>query len=362
MALFSDETPETIQARILGRADTELQTREGSYTYDMTAPVSFELWRVLMTLDELISAFYVDEYSGDYLDAHADLIGLARRVGTKAAAVMRFTGRSGVTIPAGTAFFSESGLEFDLVYDVTLSGGTGTGYVRAAAVGDEYNVEAGEIDQILRTIAGLESYTNDAATGGTDPESDAALFERIDEKRKYPATSGNEAHYRQWAMACNGVGECRVDRLWDGPGTVRVVIVGYDMDPVDDTVVTACAEYIETQRPVGAEVTVVSASGLAISVTATVTIGPEVALADVQAAFVSKLDTYLHSVVSAAFQALRSDKNAPKTCTVYYNRIAALLMDVDGVADYQDLLVNGGTETIVTDEISVPVLGEVTLS
>jgi uncharacterized phage protein gp47/JayE len=221
---------------------------------------------------------------------------------------------------------------------------------------------AGDIDQILRTVAGLESYITDAATGGTDPESDAALYERIDEKRKYPATSGNEAHYRQWALACDGVGECRVDKLWDGPGTVRVVIVGYDMDPVDDTVVARCADYIETQRPVGAAVTVASAAGLAISVTATVVIGSEVALADVQAAFVSKLDTYLHSVVSAAFQAQREDKNAAKTCTVYYNRIAALLMDVDGVTDYRELLVNGGTETIVTDEISVPVLGEVSLA
>ena len=81
MSPFDDLTPEIILERILSRIDTDLQTREGSYAYDQAAPIAFEIWRTLMTLDELVDAFYVNANSGKYLDAHAALFGLERREG-----------------------------------------------------------------------------------------------------------------------------------------------------------------------------------------------------------------------------------------------------------------------------------------
>lgn len=349
MPLFEDQTPEVIRDRILSGMGTELQTREGSYAYNMASPIAFEIWRMLMTLDELVYAFYVTPESGPWLDKSADLLALTRRVGMKAAAAIHFTGRDGVTIPAGTQFFTADGLEFLLVYEVTLADGTGTGYLQAATVGDSYNVNAGEITQIMRNISGLESWTHERAVGGTDPESDASLFERIDFRRKKPATSGNENHYIGWARECDGVGAAKVQRLWDGPGTVRVVIVGDDGRPVDEAVIANCAAYIETQRPVGAEVTVVSAVGTPINVSASVildgTATPETVCAD----FVSKLDTYL---LSLGFE----------ETVVHYTRIGALLSSVGGIIDYTDLLVNGGTDNVAIDGISVPLSGEVTLT
>lgn len=357
MPIFEAQTPEIIRNRILSRMESDMQTREGSYSFDMAAPVSFELWRVLMTLDELLDAFYVNKNSGLYLDKTADLLSMSRREGTKAVATMKFTGRNGVTIPSGTVFFTASGLEFNLVYDVVLAEGVGTGYVQAARVGDTYNVDAGEIDQILRNISGLETYTNGAAQGGTDSESDAALFERIDARRKKPGTSGNEAHYREWALECDGVGEVKVTGLWDGPGTVRVLLVDYDWRPVDDAVVDACAAYIQTKRPVGADVTVLSAVGTEISVTADVTLDSGTTVADVQAAFVSNLDTYLQDLANEYFRA-----KSVVPYTLRYNKVVSLLMEIDGVIDFTSLTINGGMVNVTIDATAVPVPGEVTLT
>lgn len=349
MPLFEDQTPEIIRSRILSRMESNLQTREGSYTSDMVSPVAFELWRVCMTLDEFISAFYVDENSGKYLDMHAELLGLARRQGTKASAVINFTGRDGATIPAGTSFFTASGLEFALSDDVVLVDGAGTGTLTASQVGDEYNVDPGEVDRILRNISGLDSFYNDSASGGTDQESDASLYARIVARRKEPPTSGNESHYKEWALSCNGVGDARVTPLWNGPGTVLVIILGYDKHPVDDVVTGACADYIETKRPVGACVTVMSAAATGISVSATVTLDANMSFAAVRAAFVSKLDTYLQSLAFVQY-------------VVHINQIGALLLSVDGVIDYADLTVNGGKSNVEIDSTAVPVIGEVTLS
>ncbi|HIT31690.1 MAG TPA: baseplate J/gp47 family protein [Candidatus Enterenecus stercoripullorum] len=357
MPIFENETPETIKTRILERMSTELQTREGSYTNDMVSPMSFEIWRWCMTMDELITAFYVDENSGKYLDDHATLLGLARKVGTRAYATIHFTGRDGTIVPAGTVFLAPTGLEYSLVYDVTLADGEGEGYLQAGAVGDAYNAEAGEITQILRNISGLTSWNNEAAQGGTDPESDADLFARIDRRRKDPGTSGNEAHYREWALECDGVGACKVTKLWNGPGTVRVLLAGYDRQPVDEDVVQACYDYIEEyRRPIGADVTVVSATGTAINIAAKLVLKNGAALPDVKTMFAVKLDTYLQELASEYFQA-----SATYPYTLYYNRIAALLMAVEGVQDYSTLLVNGGTSNITIGETAVPVMGTVTL-
>lgn len=356
MPMFEDQTPETIRSRVLARMETDLQTREGSYSYDMASPLCFELWRVLMTMGELISAFYVDEHSGMYLDKHAELLGLTRRQGVKATAVINFTGRDGTEVPAGTSFFTAGGLEYILTESVTIEDGVATGTVAAAAVGDAYNTDPGEICQILRNISGLESYIGEAASGGADAESDAALFARIVYRRTYPSTSGNESHYIEWALSAEGIGAVKVTKLWNGPGTVRVLVVGYDYEPVEDEIVSACAGYIETQRPVGAEVTVVSAAAAPITVTASVVIDASTTVESVQTKFKTALAEYLASIIETYFAS-----REVYDCTVYYNRIAALLMDIDGVVDYSELLVNGGTENILIAGTSVPVVGEVTL-
>ena len=349
MPIFEQETPETIRARILGRMETELQTREGSYTCDLASPISFELWRWCMTLDELVTAFYVDENSGVYLDKHAALLALARKAGTLARAPLHLTGRDGTLVPAGTVFLTPEGLSYSLTEAVILSGGQGDGYLEAQAVGEAYNAGEGEISRILRSVAGLDSWHNGPAQGGADPESDSELFLRIDQRRKDPGTRGNAAHYREWALACDGVGACKVTGLWNGPGTVRVLLAGYDRQPVDADVVERCSAYIQARRPVGADVTVVSASGTAVDITARPVLEDGAELAAVQDAFIAKADAYLRELAFVEY-------------TVVYTRIAALLMEVEGVADYEDLLVNGGTENLSLPETAVPVLGEVALS
>lgn len=348
MSLFSDVTPEVILERMLSRMDTDLQTREGSYAYDQAAPIAQEFWRVLMTLDELIEAFYVTPKSGGYLDEHAKLFSLARRTGSKATATLALKGHGGTVVPAGTVFYAGE-LGFELLDDVVIQDETAEGLVQATQVGAKYNVAAGSINQVLRTISGLRSFSSSAAEGGSDPESDGALFARLDEKRKRPPTSGNPAHYKEWALSVDGVGIARVTPVWMGPGTVLVLIAGHDRHPVDSAIVSACAAYIETQRPVGAAVTVRSAKAVEVDVSAQVVLESGASLATVKQAFEAKLDAYLAGLAMEAF-------------TVYWTKVGAILQSIDGVVDYTGLTLNGAAVNLELDSDGVPVLGEVTLT
>lgn len=349
MPLFEHETPETILERILSRMDTDLQTREGSYAYDQAAPLSIEIWRALMTLDELVEAFYINEDSGKYLDAHGDIFNLTRKGGSRAQAEVVFSGRDGLAIPAGTAFFTKDGLEFDLLEDAEIKDGEGAGVLQAAEAGAKYNVPAGDVCQMLRTISGLASFAVGGAEGGANPESDKALFRRIDDRRKHPPASGNPSYYRELALEVEGVGDAKVERVWAGPGTCRVLLADHDHGPVEQQVVDAVAAHIEPRRIVGAEVTVASVTSAEINVSVHLVLDGSTTSVQAKAALVSALGAYLRELAFEEY-------------VVYVNEVGARIMAIDGVVDYSGLTLNGGTENITIAADAVPVPGEVVVT
>lgn len=216
-------------------------------------------------------------------------------------------------------------------------------------MGGAYNVEAGELSQMAATLPGLSSWTNGPAAGGTDPESDGALYERIHAYLSRPATSGNAYHYEQWALEVAGVGAARVFPLWNGAGTVKVVLVDGGMEPASAEIVAAVQAHIEANRPIGATVTVAAAAPLSINVTAAVTLDGSAPLSQVKTEFEAALDAYL---MELAFSA----------STLRYNQVAYLLLSIQGVSDFTALTINGGTGNVSIGDEQVPVKGTVTLT
>lgn len=349
--MFEDRTPENIHAEILAGMGDKVQTREGSFAAEMTGPVAVEIAKAYGAIRAMLPAFYVDEDSGGFIDLAANPNGITRKQGTKAKAVIHLTGRAQMTISAGTVFLTEDGLEFALDEDVTIgANGQGEGTVTAAEIGDAYNVPEGALTQMVMTLTGLTAWTSGAATGGTDQESDRDLVGRFYDSLRKPATSGNRYHYEKWALEVDGVGAAKVFPKWNGPGTVKVLLIGPNRRSVDQSVVTAVANHIEEERPIGPKyITVESAGEVAINVTATLTLNGSVSLADIQTRYKAKLEEYLQSVAFESY-------------TVLFNRIAFLLMDVGGVTDYTSLTVNGGTSNVGIQEDKVPVIGTVTLT
>lgn len=342
------KTPESIKAEILAELSL-VDIREGSYTNDMVSAVALEIWKYYDGMRALLPMIYVDETSGEYIDKKAGYYGIVRKSGTKAFATMHFTGTNGTIIPKGTVFLTADGLEYETAESVTIAAGIASVTVNATEVGESYNVAAGTITQQIVSTSGLTSINNDAAIGGTDPESDASLVERLYIYLRKPATSGNIYHYEQWALEVDGVGGVKVVPLWDGAGTVKVLIVGPDKAPVDNAVVTQCTEHIELYRPIGATVTIISAEGLAINVEAEITIESTTTTVAVQAAFESSLAAYLQSIAFDKYE-------------IVYNRIAFMLLDIEGVIDYTSLTVNGGTINITIEDDQVPVVGTAVIS
>ena len=125
------------------------------------------------------------------------------------------------------------------------------------------NIIAGNIKSFPVTLSGITAVTNtEAMTGGYDAETDDELRLRYLKKVSTPGTSGNKYHYMNWAMEIVGVGDVRVLPLWNGNGTVKVVIINANKGSADANLINEVEAYIEENRPIGANVTVVSATPL----------------------------------------------------------------------------------------------------
>lgn len=347
--MYEALTVEDIKDDILSNISIDIDTREGSFINDMISAAAVKIWKTYQSLDAIIPIAFVDETSGEYIDKRCNEYGITRKTGTKATTILTLTGTDGTIIPQGKVFMSSDGLEFISDKNAIITDGTAEIEATAAEIGEEYNISAGTIIRQFVNLSGLISVTNLAATGGTNQETDAALVKRFYEYLQKPATSGNVGHYKKWALEVDGVGNAKVTPLWNGPGTVKVLIVGNNNQPVEPTIVINCKEHIDENRPIGADITVESAEGFEISVEAIVTIDGSTTVDTVRDTFIKDLDDYLRSRAFSSY-------------TVVYNRIAYMLLGIEGVVDYTMLTINDVTENIIIGEEQVPTVGTVVIS
>lgn len=249
-----------------------------------------------------------------------------------------------------------------LLSAVTIgAAGTALGELEAAEVGSAYNIQPDSLTQMYVNLTGLERYENSQGEGGTDRESDLALYTRIDEARKRPDTSGNGWDYRSWALEVPGVGEAKVVELPQGPGTVGVTVIDSNYQTAAEEILEAVRANIQAKRPVGPAVTVDTAGEVEITVSAGVTVSGTTPGA-VQAELESRLKDYLAQLVRGKYQKIYYGPEEDGPYSLIYNRVLALLLSIEGVENFSALTVNGTTADVMLQADQVPVLKEVSVT
>ncbi|HHV75530.1 MAG TPA: baseplate J/gp47 family protein [Thermoanaerobacterium sp.] len=348
--MFEEQTYDAILQRLLNNVSADVDKSEGSFIYDALAPAALELAQAYVQLDNILQVVFAQTSYGEWLDKRAAEFGIYRKTGTKATGQVKFSGTDGTVIPSGTIVQTEAGLQYQTKADATISGGQAIADIEAVEIGSQYNVPANTITILPVSIVGVTSVTNESpTTGGTNDEDDTSLLNRLLIKVQLPVTSGNVNHYKLWALDVAGVGDVKVFPLWNGAGTVKVVVIDSNKQPANTDIVNAVASYIEENRPIGASVTVESAQALNIDISATIVRDTNYTLEQVTANVSSKITAYLQSI-------------AFKQNIVSYAWIGSLLLESTGVLDYSNLTINGGTSNITIGDEQVAVLGTVTLN
>jgi len=338
MSLFSAYTYDAIMADMLSRVTSDVDKRQSSVVYAAIAPCAYKLAEYYVQLDNFIDLVSGDTAVGEYLDRVVADYGITRKAATYA--VRQVTTSEAVDIGSRWAID-------DIVYSITALISTNVYSATCETAGTTGNTYSGTLSNIDNT-SDATATIGDIITSGTDEETDDNLRTRFYEQIQSPATSGNSAHYKQWALSVSGVGGAKVFPLWNGNGTVKILVVDSNME-IDTGLPATVAAYIETVRPIGATVTVASPEGLAIGITANVVLDGSQTLAAVQTAFITDVTEYLQDEVFTTY-------------SVSYAKIGSLLLSTAGVSDYNTLLVNSGTANITIPDADIPIVGTITLT
>lgn len=331
---------------MLDRVSNAYDKLVGSFFYDLLFPPSVELERIDAENLAMLDRGMADTATGEDLDRVAGEIGLTRKAGSYATVILRFTGPDGTLIPAGTVARSDAA-DYRTSVDGIIKGGYTDIPAVCTTLGRIGNAAAEAVTRI--DLSGI-TVTNPAPiTNGTDPETDDELRARYYFEVQHPPGSGNPYDYVRWAMEVDGCRAAKCIPLWNGNGTVKVIIIGQSGE-TPDSLREAVAAHIEAVRPVGADVTVVGATPVLINVAVKLLYSDGFTADEMQTAAIEAIAAYLDSV---AFQGK----------AISYAHIGARLLKITGVYDYDPdtLTVNGDTENIVIAADEIAMVGSVTI-
>ncbi len=337
---------------------------EGTIPYDFLKPVSLEFYYAYQFIQALYYALWVEYAEGENLDLAVSVAGIERKLATKAQLTLpqlKFVGIPNSEIRAGTRFMTEgiSPLFFVVPETVVLdSNGVGFGLLEAEQAGAAWKITAGTTLLPVNTINGLQSVELlGNLEGGTDDESDEELRNRYWQKVRRRATSGNAAHYIEWALEVPGVAAARVFENVDGPNTVRVVLLGQNGTSPDSTIVENARRHILSQRPLGPGddgIFVMAALPKVFNFYSKVRLLKNYSMEEVTAAYKKALQSYFTEL-------LEYDDVEMASRTIIRTKTGALLHSVSGVEDYDELTINGEMTNQTIDSFEIPVVGTVTL-
>lgn len=328
----------------------DVDKREGSIVYDMLAPTAHRWELVGFALDAVLQSGFIETASGEYIDKRANEQGLTRKQAERAKGIVTVTGTAKTVIPQGFKFSTEDGLEFLADENTTISEiGTVNVTCTSAIAGTIYNVSANKITLFEDTPLEITAVNNaQPFIGGINRETDKELKERYLAKVQNPVGSGNIYHYQEWALSVAGTTRAKVFPLWDGNGTVKVVVTGQNGRAPSEEILTAIRAAIAENAPIGATVTVSPVEEIPLTVSAKIELLNGATIEDVQTAVQKAIDNYITEAIAEG--------------VVRVNRIGEAILSVDNVADYESILLNGsGANVPLTLEQSL-YLSEVTLT
>lgn len=275
------------------------------------------------------------------------LRGISHRPATFAVGELTLTGSD--TVTEGDIFATKGGLQFKALEtkEITESGTVKAECLIAGTIG---NVPVSQITEFVSYKGNFTAVTNVAAfSSGYVEETKDELWQRYIDDVANPVTSGNNSHYRKWALDIAGVGKVKIKPLWNGDNTVKVIIIGNDGLTASESLVSAVQNYIDPfeiingvkvgwgcgngQAPIGAYCTVAAATEKNLTISVKIIFANGINKDTVKAEIAKNIKSYLKEI---AFE-----QNY-----VSVAKIGNAIIDTDGVLDYSQLTVNGGISNI----------------
>lgn len=341
------EDEKIIHDRMMTNISNDYDKSKGNFVYDVTKPVAVEFAGQQKKIAAVQEKLDVEKLTDDELTRFVfQRTGISRKPATQATTTVIVSGTAGTLAKVGELVGTDTILYTVLEEAVLNESGFAHVRVQCNEFGQIGNVPANTIINFPASINGLVNvYNPDAVVDGYDEETDYDLRQRYYDKLQRPGKAGNKYQYREWALEVTGVGDAKVFPRYNGPLTMKVVVIDANKLPATSELIEDVKTHIEIEMPFGVEdLLVISAEALLINLSVALTLMPGYTEEVVKTNIKKNITTHLKEI-------------AFKTSFVSYAKVGALIIDSDGVLDYQNLLINGSTANVVIPDDGVPVMG-----
>lgn len=358
--MYEDQTFEKILQRSLERVGVDVDKREGSLIMNTIAPVSAEHANIYILLDGIISDGFADTASREYLIRRCKERGIEPQAATYAV----LKGKFNMEIPIGSRFNLDE-LNYAAIEFIESATEDGTLFyyyqMKCETVGTEGNKFFGELSSIDYINKDLEGSLVELLIPAEDDEDTEILRKRYFASFSSNPFGGNKQDYKDKTNALDGVGGTVVVPIWNGGGTVKLIIINSDFGAASATLVKSVQEAIDPDpkgtgsgiAPIGHTVTVVSADIFTVNVSCTLTLLEGYAL--------STIKKKVQEVLEAYFLEMRKVwENGG--LIVRISQIENRILGIDGVIDVLNTTINGNTSNITLEQSEIPLLGTLEVS
>ena len=349
--MYESLTFDVLLKRMLDRVSNSLDKREGSIIYDATAPAANELQNAYINLDIMIDEAYADTASRYYLIKRAAERGLLPYSATKAIVKGEFN----IDVPIGARFSLE-----DFNYIVREKVSQGVFQLECEQEGTKPNSYLGTLIPI-EYIEGLtKAVITEILIPGEDEEDTEHFRQRYFDSLDSQAFGGNQRDYKEKTEAIAGVGSVKVYPVWNGGGTIKLVITNSENKKPTPTLVEQVQTAIDPVQnqgqglgiaPIGHVVTVQGVMETAVNITTNITYQEDWNW--------FAIEGYVNAAIDRYFADLNAQWADEEHIIVRISQIESALLGVTGVLDIAGTALNGAEQNLVIDSDSIPVRGTV---
>lgn len=359
---------------MLDQVPNDIDKREGSIIFDALAPAAMVSAQQSLSLANIIRETYIKTAQGEFLDYRAAEHGTLRYLATNAEVKAKFNNDDGnpINVEVGDRFASIA--ESPIFYTVIKANDDGTAEMQAEEAGTYANSYLGQVLPVTPNDNLAWAEIIEITIPARDEESDDHLRDRLLNTNSWVAYGGNVADYLDMTSKIHDVGATQVYPVWNGPGTVKLVILNNDLMPASPTLIKKVKEEIdpedkETQgyglAPIDHRVTVVTPETFKINIAMNVTIIDSVNINSIRVSIKKSLDEFFKSL-RKDWSTINSTTGKGYSMVVYRSKILSRVMMLEGVANATMPKLNGKDEDLQlvfnNTTSQLPILGEVTVN
>ena len=352
--MYESQTYEVILDRALSKVASNVDKREGSLVMNAIAPVSAEHANIYILLDSIIRNGYVDT-----ADIREYVVYRCRERGINPyeATPATLKGKFNMEIPLGSRFSHD-----ELNYTVKEFMEEAEGYyyyqMECETAGEIGNTGFGELSPIEYIDKDLEGELIDLLIPAEDEESMESLKKRYASSFDGTAFGGNKQYYKDKTKSLDGVGGCIVVPVWNGGGTVKLIIIDSEFNKATPTLVESVQAQIDPYpqgegngiAPIGHTVTVTTPEEFAVNISVKITFSDGYGWNQIKAIVSSTLEAYI-------LELRKAWENG--NLVVRISQIENRILNLDGVLDIDGTTINGVADNLVLGQEQLPILGEV---